>query len=103
MVVYQMVHVGNCRSERRSAFRKSVLSNPVLLIGTLISMVVHVGALYWQPTQALLQLEPLQLESWLRILAISLSVLVVVELHKIWTRRTRLSVENGAARVMGIW
>ena len=47
MVVFQMVHVGNCRSERHSLFAKSPFANPLLFAGTLVALALHVGALYF--------------------------------------------------------
>lgn len=88
MVLFQAVHVGNARSEHLSAFRKSPFSNRFLFLGTVVALAVHIGALYWGPTQALLEVEPLKLAEWLRIAPAALCVVLVVELHKI-VRRPR--------------
>ncbi len=82
MVVFQVVHVGNCRSELHSLFAKSPFANPLLFVGTAVAMALHVGALYFPPTQAALHLEPLDLATWGEIVAVGLSVAVAVELHK---------------------
>jgi Ca2+-transporting ATPase len=42
--------------------------------------------MYFEPTQNLLRLEPLDLNTWIRIAPVAFSVLVVVELHKIIRR-----------------
>ncbi|MFO7961756.1 MAG: HAD-IC family P-type ATPase, partial [Nitriliruptoraceae bacterium] len=47
LVLFQKVHVFNCRSEDVSIFRKSLLSNKLLFAGVMTSLAVHVGALYW--------------------------------------------------------
>lgn len=86
LVLFQVVHVGNCRSERRSLFGKPVASSPLLFFGTAAALAVHVGALYFGPTQAALRLEPLDLWTWAEIAAISLTVGVAVEAHKLWRR-----------------
>ncbi len=87
MVVFQVVHVGNCRSEHRSLFAKSPFSNPLLFAGTAAALALHVGALYFGPTQAALRVEPLDLATWAEILAVALTVSVAVELHKRFRRR----------------
>jgi magnesium-transporting ATPase (P-type) len=87
LVLFQVVHVGNCRSERRSLFGKPVASNPLLFFGTAAALAVHVGALYFGPTQTALRLEPLDLLTWAEIVAVSLTVAVAVEAHKLWRRR----------------
>ncbi len=87
MVIFKMLHVGACRSETLSIFRKNVFSNPVLFIGTSASLFVHLSAMYLPPTQFLLGLEPLRMDTWLAIIIAAPSVLVLVELHKLFRNR----------------
>lgn len=83
MVVFQVFHVGNCRSQRRSAFTLNPFSNRFLFFGVGGSLLLHVGAMYFEPTQRLLRLQPLELETWVRIVVVALSIVVAVELHKL--------------------
>jgi Ca2+-transporting ATPase len=89
LVAFQVFHVFNCRSEERSLFGKSPFSNMFLLVGTLASLAIHFGAMYFAPTQFLLRIEPLTLQTWGRIAMIALSVNMVVELDKLVRRRKR--------------
>ena len=86
MVLFQVFHVGNCRSETKSAFAKSPFINPFLLIGTLASLGIHLGALHFGPTQSVLHLEPLDLETWARMIVVASSVIAANELHKLLRR-----------------
>lgn len=86
MVVFQFFHVGNCRSEHRSAFALSPFSNLFLFFGVGASLLLHVGAMHFGPLQRLLQLQPLHADTWLRIGGVALSVVLVVELHKLLRR-----------------
>lgn len=79
------------RSETLSVFGKSPFSNRFLFVGTLAALAIHTAALYLPVTQFALDLEPIDLRSWLEILAISSSVIVAVELHKL-LRRPRARV-----------
>jgi len=83
MVLFQVFHVGNSRSEHVSVFRLSRFSNPFLLIGTALALAIHVGAMYFPPTQFILRVEPLDLETWFRMVPVALTVVVAVELHKL--------------------
>jgi Ca2+-transporting ATPase len=74
--------VGNARSERRSLFRVSPVSNPFLFVGTAAALAVHVAARYLPPTQYLLRVEPISLAAWGRVLLVGAAILVAVELHK---------------------
>jgi calcium-translocating P-type ATPase len=83
MVLFQMFHLGNSRSEHLSAFRKSPFSNPFLLVATSLAILVHVGALYFGPTQLILRVEPVDLGTWGHIVLVASSILVAIELHKV--------------------
>ena len=87
MVIFQALHVGNSRSETLSAFAKSPFSNRFLFAGTVGAVAIQAAALYLPVTQFALDLEPISLAAWIEILAIALSVIVVVELHKLARRR----------------
>ncbi len=82
LVLFQKVHVFNCRSEDVSLFRKSPLTNKILFIGVMTSLAVHIGALYWPVTQQLLRFEPLGLDAWLIAIAVALTAIIPNELHK---------------------
>jgi len=86
MVLFQVFHIGNCRSEYVSAFRKSPLANRFLFVGTTVAVATHVAALYLPPTQYILRVEPLPLSTWPTMLGVALSVVIAVELHKILRR-----------------
>ena len=90
MVVFQAFHVGNARSETRSLLTMNPFSNRFLFIATLAAFAVHVAALYLPPTQYLLRVEPIPLSTWPMIVAVSATILLAVELHKLVCRRRSL-------------
>lgn len=98
MVVFQMFHVGNCRSDFVSVFKRSPFSNPFLFIATAAALIIHVGALYFEPTQLVLRVEPIGIEAWGRIVVVAAMILAAIELHKLVRRDTRI-VRTGASAV----
>jgi len=82
MVLFENVHVFNCRSEVRSVFRHNPLRNPILLIGTAVAQLVHIGAMYTPWISDVLHIQPVTPQHWLELLWIALTVLIVMELHK---------------------
>jgi Ca2+-transporting ATPase len=84
LVTFGLFHVFNSRSVQRSAFRKNPLSNKFLFIATISSFAIHLGAMYFEPTQTLLRIQPLSIDTWLKLVPIALSVLAVVEIHKLF-------------------
>ncbi len=87
LVLFQKVHVFNCRSEHESIFRKSLLANKVLFVGVMASLAVHIAAMYIPWTQELISLEPLNWETWLVMIGIAATAIIPNELHKWLVRR----------------
>jgi len=83
-VLFEIFHIGNSRSERISLFRLNPLSNPVLLLGTLGALGVHLAALYTPFLQELLGVAPLTLLQWGELAASAATIVFVMELHKLW-------------------
>jgi len=83
MVLFENVHVMNCRSETRSTLSHNPLRNPLLLFGTLAAQLIHIGAMYTPLMQDVLQIQPISFENWLKLLGIALILLIVTEAHKL--------------------
>lgn len=82
MVLFENIHIGNCRSESKSVFQLSLCSSPVLLVGTLSAFLLHVSMMHLPVGNILLSTEPVNLKTWGLLIALSLTVLVVMEIHK---------------------
>jgi hypothetical protein len=54
-----------------------------------------VSASYWEPTQLVLQIEPVTAGGWTRIAVVMIAVVLVSELHKAVRSRTRAPSETG--------
>ena len=91
LVLFQNIHLGNCRSETKSAFRLSPFRSPILLAGTVSALAIHVVAMYLPLGQSVLHTAPVSLERWGVLLLLSLLIVPASELHKWWmfTRRGR--------------
>ena len=82
MVLFENVHIFNCRSETQSAFAISPRKSPILMTGMVAAFLVHVMMLYLPWGQTLLNTEPVDGGIWVSLIGCALSVLVVMELHK---------------------
>jgi magnesium-transporting ATPase (P-type) len=94
MVLFQMFHVGNSRSEFESVFRKNPLSNPFLFVATSAALLIHIGALHFGPTQFVLRVEPLAGHEWVTIVLVASTIVAAMEAHK-WIRRVERSRRRG--------
>ncbi|MEL6248177.1 MAG: HAD-IC family P-type ATPase [Cyanobacteria bacterium J06627_15] len=83
MVLFEIIHIGNCRSESQSALQMSPLRSPILLVGTIIAFLVHIVMMYLPLGQTLLAITPVSLQTWAVLTVLSLTVLVPIELHKL--------------------
>jgi len=91
MVLFENVHVFNCRSESLSVFRHNPLRNKLLLVGTLIAQLVHIGSMYTPWLGDVLGVKPVSFMQWLGLLALAFSVMLVMELHKAFRSGNRVA------------
>lgn len=82
MVLFENVHVFNCRSETRSAFRVPLRDNRWLVVAVAAAQSLHIAAAYIPGLREVLQIEPISPGLWLGLAAIALTILPVVELDK---------------------
>lgn len=82
MVLFENVHIFNCRSETRSIFKQNLMTNPLLILGTATAQLIHIGAMYTPFISDVLQIKPVSVKHWLVLLSISLALLVIMEVHK---------------------
>jgi hypothetical protein len=88
MVLFENVHVGNCRSETRSAFALSPLKTPILLFGVISAFLLHVAAMHSRFGAAVLRTEAVGLRTWIALGGLALTIFFVMEAHKwLWNRR----------------
>ncbi|MFW6204561.1 MAG: cation-translocating P-type ATPase [Actinomycetota bacterium] len=93
MVLFENVHAFNVRSETRSAFRIPLRANWLLVGAVVVAQSVHIGSMFVPGWQDVLEIEPVAVTTWAVLLAITLSLLAVVEAYK------RLRGRGLAARI----
>ncbi|MDZ7335019.1 MAG: HAD-IC family P-type ATPase, partial [candidate division KSB1 bacterium] len=82
MVFMQNVHVFNCRSEHASAFRVPLKRNVMLIFGVLLAAGFHILSMHLTFMQQILRVQPIPLLDMLRIFALALPVLLMMEIYK---------------------
>jgi magnesium-transporting ATPase (P-type) len=87
MVLFENVHVFNSRSELTSAFRISPKKSPILMVGAAAAFLVHVFMLYLPWGQQLLETGPVSVTNWGLLILAALSILLAMELHKVYWHR----------------
>lgn len=86
MVLFENVQAFNSRSETMSIFVHNPLRNRLLLFGTLAAQLIHIAAMYTPGVREILGVQPVSLALWTDLFTLALSMLLVMELHKLWWR-----------------
>jgi magnesium-transporting ATPase (P-type) len=88
MVLFQNLHVGNSRSETRSAFRLSPLKSPILMGGVVLAFSLHMLSLRLPIAQRVLGVEPVDPATFAGLIGLAFTVVIAMEIHK-WHWRAR--------------
>jgi Ca2+-transporting ATPase len=88
MVFFQFFQAWNSRSEIRSIFSIPLVSNPFLFFSMIAAFLAQLSVIYVPALQWVFRTEPIDAAEWMQILAVSASVILVVEIDK-WIRRRK--------------
>ena len=83
MVLMQNVDALNARSESVSVLRLPLSHNPLLVVGVVAALGLHLAAMHLPVLQAVLSLEPPTPQEWLALPLIAASLLLVMEVQKL--------------------
>jgi len=89
MVLFENVHVFNCRSETRSLFSHSPMRNRMLVGVVAAALLIHVAAMHLPGLNSLLGITPIALETWWLPLLLALTAFLPIELLKLRRRRSQ--------------
>jgi P-type Ca2+ transporter type 2C len=90
MVLFENVHMFNCRSETKSAFKIPLMQNPVLVFGVLGAFLCHLLAMYLPIGQLVLKTQPVDGKTWLLLVCFALTILLWMEGHKWWWNKRQI-------------
>jgi Ca2+-transporting ATPase len=86
MVVAQLVHAFNCRSERLSLFQLGLGTNRALVWAFLLSLVVQVAVLTVPAVATIFKVVPLPIEDWALMGGMGLLPFLIMESIKLLRR-----------------
>ncbi|MBI5816443.1 MAG: cation-transporting P-type ATPase [Nitrospinae bacterium] len=93
-VMTELFYLFNCRSLKNSMSQTGLFSNPWVIGGVLIMLFLQGLYTYLPAMNWMFRSAPISLEAWGRILAVSATVLVVVEIEKwLWRGSENLGVD----------
>ncbi|MBH0190992.1 MAG: hypothetical protein HP492_04340 [Nitrospira sp.] len=86
LVIVQLVHAFNCRSERWSLFQVGVATNRPLLLAVILSFGIQAAVLTLPVAAPIFKVAPLPVEDWVLMGATGLLPFVVMEIVKVLRR-----------------
>jgi Ca2+-transporting ATPase len=87
LILAELVNAFNCRSDIHSLFTVGLCTNRFLLTGVLLSLVIMVAVITWDPLAEIFRVTPLGWVDWFVAAGLSLTILPVVEVTKWFLRR----------------
>ncbi len=91
MVFFQFYQAFNCRSETRSIFRMSLMTNPFLLFSMIAAFFAQMAVIYVPALQWIFRTVPLSVNEWFQIALITITVVIAVEIDKAIRRKRQTS------------
>ena len=82
VVLFQNVYVICMRSERRPVWREPLSSNPWLLLGVALALLLQFTAMYWPPLGGLLGTQPVDGRTFFLCLGAAVLIVLVTEVTK---------------------
>lgn len=83
MVLFENVHIFNCRSETRSVLRIPLRANPLLMLAVIAAQAAHLTVLYVPGFfQDVLKTAPVDGRIWFIVAGLALSLVLVMEVYK---------------------
>ena len=94
MVFIQNINVLNCRSEKRTVFKESLIDNPFVILTVVGSILLQIVLAEIPFTANFLKLTPLPFKTVITLLLLSFIIIVVFEIYKL-IYRLRKEHQNG--------
>lgn len=89
MVFIQNINVLNCRSEKKSIFKTSLKSNPLIIFVIIGSMLLQLIISYIPFTAQVFDIKPLSIQTTIIVLLLSLIIILVFEIYKIIIKKIK--------------
>jgi Ca2+-transporting ATPase len=87
--MFQWFNAWNCRSDVQSVFQLGLLSNPWLVLATILVFVLQLALLHVPLLQRIFATQPLNIYQWIFIALIASSILWIEEIRKWFVRKNQ--------------
>ncbi|MBR9690271.1 HAD-IC family P-type ATPase [Candidatus Woesearchaeota archaeon] len=86
IIMFELFHTFNAKTWNHTIFSKQFFSNKILFLGVLTSLILTFTVIYFQPLQNIFGTTALNMVDWALILIVSSTVILFVELKKLFLK-----------------
>ena len=83
IVMIEIFYLFNCRSLTRSILRSGFFSNKLIFVGIAIMILLQLAFTYAPFMNEIFQSKPIEIDSWLKIIGVSLATFIIIEIKKL--------------------
>jgi cation-transporting ATPase F len=87
IIMIEVLYLLNCRSLTKSMFQIGVFSNKWIILGIILMLLLQLVYTYLPAMNIVFQSVPIEIDSWLRIIALAAIAYIIIEFDK-WIKRT---------------
>ena len=82
IVMIEIFYLFNCRSLTKSVFRMGFFSNKLIFLGVIVMILLQIAFTYTPIMNEIFQSKPIGIESWLKIVGVSVMTFLIIETKK---------------------
>ncbi|HUU48825.1 MAG TPA: cation-transporting P-type ATPase [Nitrosopumilaceae archaeon] len=86
IVMIEIFYLFNCRSLTKSVLKMGFFSNKLIFLGVTVMILLQISFTYIPVMNEIFQSKPIGIDSWLKIIGVSLITFLIIEIKKFVTR-----------------
>ncbi len=90
IVMIELFYLFNCRSLTKSILRIGFFSNKLIFLGVAVMILLQITFTYVPTMNEIFHSHPIGIESWMKIIGVSLVVFIIIELKKFISNKVNL-------------
>jgi Ca2+-transporting ATPase len=94
IVMIEVFYLFNCRSLTKSVFRIGFFSNKLIFLGVIVMILLQIAFTYTPIMNEIFQSKPIGIESWLKIVGVSIITFLIIETKKFVSNKLEIKTQN---------
>jgi Ca2+-transporting ATPase len=94
IVMIEIFYLFNCRSLNKSVLRMGFFSNKWMFLGVTFMILLQIIFTYTHTMNEIFQSKPIGIESWLKIIVVSIITFLIIEIKKLVSNKMKLKYNS---------